>query len=73
MLLPGDSYYYQCEFHQPNGNGRPWSYQSFTGDSFTASRARIVWTNEHEATVYLDDYPVLKCNDRWWSKMNNKE
>ena len=67
ILLPADSACYQCEFHRPGCN-RPWSYQTYTGDSFLASRARIIWTNENEATVYLDDYPVFKCVDGWWTK-----
>jgi len=67
MILPSDSFYYQCEFHRPHGNGRPWSYQTYTGDSFKASRARIKWINENEATVFLDDHPVFKCVDGMWS------
>ena len=33
-----------------------------------ASNARVEWRDSREATVYLDDYPVLECIDGWWSK-----
>ena len=62
-----DSACYQCEFRRP-GVDRPWSYQTYAGASFRATRARIVWANENEATVFLDDYPVFKCVDGWWTR-----
>jgi hypothetical protein len=68
MLLRYDRYNYQCEFYAPMGMGRPWSTHTYTDDSFSASRARVTWTNGNEATVYLDNLPVLKCTDGWWMK-----
>ena len=66
--LVQDSAFYQCEFYKP-GSKHPWSTQTYTGDSFTARRARIVWINEREATVFLDDFAVFKCIDGWWTKL----
>jgi len=68
MLGLIDSYYYQCEFHRAYGNGRPWSYQTYTGDSFIATHAQIKWTTENDAIVYLDNYPVFHCSDGWWTQ-----
>ena len=73
MLLRYDRYDYRCEFHTPMGGDRPWSLQTYTGDSFSASKARVEWTNDHEATVYLDDYPVLQCVDGWWSRPQQRD
>ena len=67
MFLPSDSACYQCEFHRP-GWKRAWSYQTYSGESFKATRSRIVWANEREATVFLDDLSIFKCVDGLWTR-----
>lgn len=62
-----DGALYQCEFYRPKIK-HPWSTQTYSGDSFIANSARVVWINEREATVFLDESPVFKCIDGWWTK-----
>jgi hypothetical protein len=57
----------QYRFEYFAGGNALWSCQSYVGESYTANRARIEWTSEDTATVYLDDEPIYTCTKGWWS------
>ena len=48
-----DASHYRFEYFA--GGSAVWSCQSYLGDSYTATRARIEWSGDDTAAVYLDD------------------
>jgi hypothetical protein len=60
--------YYRCEFHFPEGNTEPWTSETFSLDSYAATKVRVEWHNATEATVHFDTMPALDCNNGVWGE-----
>lgn len=68
-FIPDDNPFYRCEHYRFDQNTL-YSAHTFQGESFTANSARIQWNEQGGAVVYLDQDPVLKCDEAgFWSSV----
>jgi hypothetical protein len=60
---------YKIQLLGPDGKERPMRDNTYYAGNFKASRAKIDWTDDHNATIYLDDTPVMKTADSLWTRL----
>ena len=72
-MLIRDHIYYRCEFYFPEGNAEPWTSETFSLDSYVATKVRGEWHNETEATVHFDTMPALDCDNGIWRKHKKQQ
>jgi hypothetical protein len=60
---------YKIQYLGSDGKELPMKDNTYYAGSFKASRARIEWTDERNATIYLDDTPVMKTAESRWARL----